>query len=279
MIIKYLGAGGFFTTDSFHTNIVIEHKGKRLLLDAGSDLKWSSKHAGLKPGDFDGVYISHCHGDHVQGLEWLGFGNYFMNNKKRIPVFGAHNVLDLAWNGGLRASMQSVHGDVMEFNDYFNVINMRPNESRTFAGLDITAVQAVHVMNGFEFAPCYGLMIVDPKTKERIFYTADTQFAPGQLIESCRMADIVLHDCETSKFKSIVHANYEDLRTYPDDIKSKIILHHVGDEVIHAGGEKIEIAFAERVINDGFLDVASVGSTYDTSKILAMRDNALEVIR
>ena len=41
-----------------------------------------------------------------------------------------------------------------------------------------------------------------------------------------RVADVVYQDCETSPFKSGVHAHYEDLKTLPGDIKSKMHLCH-----------------------------------------------------
>ena len=53
MRIRFLGTGAAFTLDNFHSNMVIEEQGKKLLIDAGGDIRFSLKHVGLSYKDID----------------------------------------------------------------------------------------------------------------------------------------------------------------------------------------------------------------------------------
>ena len=91
-------------------------------------------------------------------------------------------------------------------------------------------------MNGFMFVPSFGLMftveeIVDDGaelvTKPcTIFFTSDSQHAPNQIMDFYRMADVIFQDCETTPWKSGVHAHYTDLSTLPIEVKRKMWLYH-----------------------------------------------------
>lgn len=65
MKLTFLGSGSFFAgPKNYHSNLFLETaKGYHLLLDCGSDIKYSLAEQGYKPSDINGVYISHLHGD------------------------------------------------------------------------------------------------------------------------------------------------------------------------------------------------------------------------
>ena len=77
MKITFLGTGSAFTTKNFQTNTIIERNGKRLLIDAGSDIRFSLQNIGLNYLNIDAIYVTHLHADHVGGMEYLAFCNYF----------------------------------------------------------------------------------------------------------------------------------------------------------------------------------------------------------
>jgi len=104
-------------------------------------------------------------------------------------------------------------------------------------------------MNGFYIVPSFGLMI--NTGVQKVFVTCDTQFAPEQLVDFYDMADIIIHDSETSDYESRVHANYKRLVTLPDETKGKMWLSHYQDD----GPIKYN------AVLDGFLGFLEKGQT------------------
>lgn len=69
MRVIALGVGGAFTDRFYHTNYLVEIPGCRLLIDAGTTLRYSLPAAGYTAKDISAVALTHFHSDHVGGLE------------------------------------------------------------------------------------------------------------------------------------------------------------------------------------------------------------------
>jgi L-ascorbate metabolism protein UlaG (beta-lactamase superfamily) len=78
--------------------------------------------------------------------------------------------------------------------------------------------------------PSYGLIFTIDK--KRIYFTADTQLAPSQIIAFYEEADLIFQDCETLTKKTGVHAHYSDLVKLPAKIKKKMWLYHYNPGVL-----------------------------------------------
>jgi len=267
MRIKFLGTGSAFTLKNFQTNLAIEQNGKWLLLDAGGDIRFSLKEAGLSYKDIDAVYVSHLHADHAGGIETLAFCSYFdpsMKDKK-IKLFGSGELLRRGWEDSWKGGLESVQGKLLGLEDFFNLNPVKPNSSFWWEGIQFDLVQAIHIMNGYCIVPCYGLMIkpqiMSPRT---IFWTADCQFCPHQILDFYKQADLIIQDCETNTFaKSGVHAHFSDLLTLPEEIKKKMILIHYQDNVVNDIGEVIE-EWSTKETDAGFdLGFAVMGQEID----------------
>jgi len=230
MKLTFLGTGSAFTIGgNWQSNLFLEDKaGNRLLIDAGSDVRHAMYEQGLFYKDFcgpkNGIYLSHCHGDHSQGLEYFGFTSMFDPTVEKPNLYLSKSLVQQVWENGLQAAMGSIQGDIVNLHSYFNVHPVEANGSFSWSGVEFRLVQTVHIMNGFAIVPSFGLLFTLGKTK--IFFTGDTQFAPNQIFDFYKMADIIFHDCETSPFKSGVHANYVDLKTLPEEVKAKMWLYH-----------------------------------------------------
>jgi len=232
MKIKFIGTGSAFTLKNFQSNIIIEENGKRLLLDAGGDIRFSLKAAGLSYKDIDSCYISHLHADHCGGIETLAFCTFFDPSvKEKIKLFGSGELLRRGWEDSWKGGLESVQGKLLGLEDFFNVHTVKPNSSFMWEGIKFDLVQSIHIMNGYCIVPRYGLMITPPN-KRVVFWTADCQFCPHQILDFYKQADLIIQDCETTPFKSGVHANYLDLATLSDEVKQKMMLIHYQDNVI-----------------------------------------------
>lgn len=263
MKIKFLGTGSAFTLLNWQTNMLIEKNNKTMLIDAGGDIRHSLAESGMSYKNIDSVYVSHLHFDHVSGLEYLGFCSWFdptFKTSDKIALYGNGDLLRKAWDKCLSGSMESIQGRMMELGDYFDVKPVRPNDGFVWEGIEFQLVQTVHVYNGYVIVPSYGLIATDPCGK-KVFFTCDTQHAPNQIKDFYNMADIIIQDCETSPYCSGVHANYTELRTLPADIKAKMFLVHMQDNVLE--GRYIEDGWATKLGEDGFKLMATRQTVID----------------
>lgn len=233
MKFTFLGTGSAFTMKNYHANTMITQNGKNLLLDAGSDIRFSLRDAGLNYKNIDALYLTHLHSDHCGGCEYLAFTTYFDSSvKEKITLIGNNELIRDLWNNTLKGGLKSVQGKRTILDDYFDVQMIKRNGKFVWEDIEFHIVQSIHIMDEYSIVPSFGLMIKDPDTKKTIYYTGDTQFCPIQILDFYKEADLIIHDCECLPFKSGVHASFMDLITLPSEIKAKMMLHHYQDAVL-----------------------------------------------
>jgi len=230
MKLVFSGVGGAFASpEQFQTNAFLIADNGVMLIDCGSDARHALSKQGVTVTDIDAVYISHLHADHVGGMEWLAFSTYFHPNLQRPLLFANVNLMNDMWNHTLRGGLDSIEGKLMDLTDYFECKPLVPNGSFEWQGVRFEPVQTVHVMAGRKIVHSYGLMLAflnKDGDERRVFYTSDTQFCPNQISTFYQKADLIFHDCETTLFKSGVHAHIDDLKTLPAETKAKMWLMH-----------------------------------------------------
>lgn len=233
--IQFLGVGSAFTLPEsmnaplekcdWQSNLLVHSdKGKKLLLDCGSDVRFSLRERGYTCKDVDALYISHAHADHVGGMEWLAFSTYFGPHAKRRALFCSASVATPLWNQSLRGGLESLEGKAADLTEYFDLRRVPKNGHFLWEGIRFELIQVVHIMAERIIKHSYGLMIREGEGK-KVFWTSDTQFCPNQINKFYNEADVILHDCETG-FKSGVHAHYDELTTLSAGIKRKMYLYH-----------------------------------------------------
>lgn len=227
MNLRFLGSGGAFTLENFHSNLILTaDNGMKLLIDCGTDIRFSLKEAGLSYSDIHSIYISHLHGDHAGGLEYMGFVSYFTPSFDRPELILSKVLVNPLWNA-LGPSMGSVQGRIADLNDYFNVRPVGAKSQFVWNGINFQMVQTLHVNNGYAFEPSFGLMF--EMNGKKVLFTGDTSYYPDQLSDLYSMSDVIFHDCENGPYKSGVHAHFEELATLPPEIRMKMWLYHTND--------------------------------------------------
>jgi len=265
MKLIFAGSGSAFTMKNYQSNMVMESdQGHNLLIDCGSDARFSLERLGIKYPQIESVYISHLHADHIGGLEWLGFATKFDPRCSKPHLYISRFLRSELWHNSLSGGMLSLQGEVADLDTYFEVYTIPQNKSFAWEGVEFQLVQTVHIMSGFHIMPSFGLLFTINGVKT--FLTTDTQYAPEQIQDFYEMADVIFHDCETMKVESHVHAHYTKLRTLPEHYKRKIWLYHYQDG---------ELPDAQA---DGFLGFVQMGQVFDYNNPATLSGESIQVL-
>ena len=129
--LTFLGAGSAFTIgeDNYHSNMLLQKDDDSLLIDAGSDIRFSLNKLHLTYLDIRNIYISHLHADHIGGLEWLALTTYFdprYENKPNLYI-SEHLVRDL-WEKSLSGGLSTLQTEQASLEHFFNVKPLKQHE-------------------------------------------------------------------------------------------------------------------------------------------------------
>lgn len=248
MRLTFLGSGSAFATDNYHSNLLLEGE-KNLLIDCGSDIRFSLRDIGKSYQDIDAVYISHLHFDHIGGLEWLGFLKKFDHQHLSKPLlFGHKTLLHDLWERCLSGGMKCIEGIDASLETYFDLRALFYPGSFDFDNIHFELVKTDHVIDNKTVLDSYGLFFEIRGTK--IFFTTDAKFTYERFLPYYEFCDLIFHDCETKPCKSGVHATYENLNTLPVHFKSKMWLHGY------------DLKCMPDAVSDGFLGFVERGQTF-----------------
>lgn len=224
--LLFLGSGSAFTVgaDNFQSNmLLLGDRGNKLLIDCGSDIRFSLYEAGFSHLDITDIYISHLHGDHVGGLEYIGFSTKFDPRCARPNLYLSKEVgIDL-WNKTLSGGMSSIDGELAEIDTFFQVNYIKPRGSFIWNNITFDLKKVIHVDNGYYLMPSYGLFFQVNNFK--ILITTDTQLQTNVMRSSYLAADLIFQDCEIANYPTNIHAHYQQLANLPKQIKNKMWLY------------------------------------------------------
>lgn len=260
MKLTFIGVGSAFAFENFQSNMLLEADGQRLLIDAGGDSRHALKALGITYHDLHAVYVSHLHGDHTHGLEWLALTTKFDRSfvdaagaKRKLTMFIKSSLADDLWDHCMKGGCATLQGERNTLATYFDVSRCGKNGKFKFGGSLFKLVQTIHYVDDCEVVPSYGLFWA-ARDGRNVFLTTDTQFAPHSIRTFYNKADIIFHDCETAQYPSGIHAHYDDLKGLPAETKAKMWLYHYQD------GPKPDCT------KDGFAGWVKQGQVFDFSK-------------
>jgi ribonuclease BN (tRNA processing enzyme) len=242
MRVIALGVGGAFTDQFYHTNYLVEIPGFRLLIDAGTTLRYSLLAAGYTAQDISAVILTHFHSDHVGGLEEFSQRCRYLYQYRPVIYAMPDQV-------SLLASLFALHGG--NPNDYLKVITGENPIVINDMGdaqyqLEYYSTIGLHA----EVTSNYmvGIRRISRGNKAiRVVFTGDIgaieKSELGRIVADPETV-AVFHDCHTGNIPTPAHPSLEQMKGfYPPELRSKIYVIHYGDNIAE---------FTERIKEAGF---------------------------
>jgi ribonuclease BN (tRNA processing enzyme) len=259
--IIFLGSGSAFTVgcDNFQSNIlIIDERENKLLVDCGSDIRFSLRQSGFSYLDITDIYISHLHSDHAGGLEYMGFSRKFDPRCAKTKLYLSSEIATDIWQKTLSGGMEHIEGVTSQMDDFFAVYSVGKNGYFDWSNIRFHLLKTNHVDSGSRLMSSHGLFF-QVKGK-RIFLSGDTKLSFENLRSYYEEADIIFHDCETAIKSTLVHAHYNQLIDLPKRIKNKMWLY---------GYQPQELPDAKK---DGFCGFIKRGQSFE------FEENSLDIL-
>lgn len=256
-----VGVGSAFTKKNYQNNALIIKGKDHFLIDCGTLCPLAFHEYNSSITKVKNFLITHSHADHIGGLEEVALmGRYVVKSKPNMIVTTEYK--NILWNQSLKGGNshgECSDGKFLKFEDYFkqiipkrkHLIN-RPTWETNIGSINVKIFRTKHIPdNAASWKNSF--YSVGVLLDNRVLYPGDTQFDKellDSLLEKYPSIEIIFHDCQF--YTGGVHASYEELKTLPADIKSKILLCHYGDNSQKYHPEE-----------DGFLGFAKRGVYYN----------------
>ncbi len=196
-------------------SILIEHAGKTILVDTSSDFRQQALRAKIK--HLDAILITHCHADHVFGLDDIRPLNF---------RYGAMSVFanEVAWKD-LRRIFQYIFAPTHFGGGLPQLVPHTVVNGASFCiGEDIT-VTPIEVIHG-------KLPVIAYRFND-FAYATDLKTIPEDSLERLRNLDVLVLDCVRIK-PHTTHLCLQEALDYIADLKPKrAYLTHLNHDIMH----------------------------------------------
>ncbi len=238
--LTVLGTGNAESLRYWNTSAWVRTNAGNLLIDCGFSVKPALHERGLSLQSVDSVFITHVHGDHVHGLERLGFESRYVYHRRPV-LYLEEDLYHPLWEKCLAGSMGQTSCGSSRLEDFFDV-RMIEHHTFTVGGCRFQTFPTPHTVG----KPSYGLVIND-----RVLFTSDSTVIPE--LDAFFPHGFIFHDI-CLQAKNPVHATLSELiARYPLQVRQRMFLMHYGDE----------IDFYRALIDRQFLGVAEQGQVIE----------------
>jgi ribonuclease BN (tRNA processing enzyme) len=228
-----LGVGDTFTEKHNTHALLLEHEGFKLAIDCPDSYRRVLRQARDKAGAahaptldlfaIDDVLVTHVHGDHMNGLEGVGYFKHFAQ-KKPLSLHTIADVKEAMWKERLVASMGRLWNGTefrdLSFEDYFAWNEVALDAPTHIGPFTIRArLTKHHVPTSALFVEAGGA------SGTSVAISSDTAFDP-ELIAFLAPASLIIHETNYGP----AHTAYADLLTVDEAVKKKMRLIHYPDE-------------------------------------------------
>ncbi len=229
------------STDSrdkrLRVSILIEHAGKKILVDTSIDFRQQALRAGIN--FLDAVFITHCHVDHVFGLDDIRPLNF------RYGAMGVY-ANEIAWKD-LKRIFQYIFQPTHFGGGLPQLIPHTVTHNSPFCiGKDllVTPLEVIH-----------GRLPVVAYRFNDFAYATDLKVIPPDSLEGLRDLDVLVLDCVRLKPHS-THLCLEEALAYIEDLKpKKAFLTHLNHDIMHERDSRllpdnVQFGYDELVVED-----------------------------
>lgn len=195
-------------------SVLIEHAGKSILVDTSIDFRQQALRAQIR--HLDAVLITHCHVDHVFGLDDIRPFNFRFG---AMPIFAN----EVAWtdlNRIFQYIFQPTHigGGLPQLVPH-TVVHNAPF---SIGDITVTPLEVIH-----------GKLPVIAYRFNDFAYATDLKTIPPESMDGLRDLDVFVLDCVRIKPHS-THLNLEEALAYIEELKPKrAYLTHLNHDILH----------------------------------------------
>lgn len=191
--VTLLGTGDpSIRVDRFGPATLVEVAGQELLFDVGRGATLRLGQLDIRPTDIDGIFITHFHSDHVNGLPDLWMSGQITPRARPFELWGPKGVKSMLEHVGMafekdaqsrtfgRAPGQKEVEDIAHEFDESGVVYEKD-------GVVVTAIAVQH----YAFEPSYGYRVdYDGRS---VVISGDTTYDEN-LIEAAKGTDLIVHE-------------------------------------------------------------------------------------
>jgi len=208
--------GGYPKANEASSGYLLEHDGFQLLIDCGSGVLSKLQNL-IKPGDLDGVILSHYHADHIADIGVLQHARLIQgilgDPLPCLPIYGH--------------TLNNQEFPKLTYKEITKGIGYQSNETLAVGPFNISFLQTEHPV------PCFAMRI--QAGQKVVVYTGDTSFKE-ELVGFCQGADLLLCECNLYgdlNGKTAGHMTSFDAGTLANraDVKQLVLTHlpHFGN--------------------------------------------------
>lgn len=201
-------------------SIVVEHAGKTILVDTSADFRQQALRANIR--HLDAVLITHCHVDHVFGLDDIRPLNFRYG---AMPIFAN----EIAWVD-LRRIFQYIFVPTHVGGGLPQLIphTVVHNAPFCIGEIEITPLEVIH-----------GKLPVVAYRFNDLAYATDLKFIPPDSMDGLRDLDVLVLDCVRLKPHS-THLNLDEALEIINDLKPRrAFLTHLNHDILYERDKRL----------------------------------------
>jgi ribonuclease BN (tRNA processing enzyme) len=225
MQLRFVGCGDAFGSGGrYNTCFHVTGRHVNFLIDCGASSLPALKRLGISSDAIDLILITHFHGDHFGGLPFLLLDAQFTRRTRPLVIAGPQGI-----ETRLAQLMEALFEHSSKTRQRFDlsVVQLTPEQSRSFGAVKVTPFSVVHGESGGPFL-AYRI-----EAEGRIIaYSADTEWTET-LIPAAREADLFI--AEAYYYDRIVrnHLSLKTLEAHLPAINARrVILTHMSDDML-----------------------------------------------